>query len=149
MPPWCQVRKVPCHTVSKLWCLKWATEVRRCVQRTGKVSSYCYICVLILVLEANLYVSSYCYICVLMLLFICPHTAISVLILLHMCRPKKRKAWRKGRNTSLARASGMSSIGLVIASCPGLPEGEAVRAKPKFKRVWPFCALGSGEFCEE
>ncbi len=65
------------------------------------VSSYCYICVLILLYMCPhtamcvlilLYVSSYCYIvssyyyvCVLILLYICPHTAIYVSSLLHMC----------------------------------------------------------------
>ncbi len=37
------------------------------------VSSYCYICVLIL-----LCVSSYCFICALIFLYMCPHTAIYV-----------------------------------------------------------------------
>ena len=40
--------------------------------------SYYYICTII-------YVSSYCYICVLILLYMCPHTAICVLILLFAC----------------------------------------------------------------
>jgi hypothetical protein len=68
------------------------------------VSSYCYICVLILLYMSRhttiyvssycymcrhtaICVSSYCYICVLMLLYMCPHTAmyVCVLILLCMC----------------------------------------------------------------
>jgi hypothetical protein len=60
------------------------------------VSSYSYICVLILLYmcpHTPIYVSSYSYICVLILLYMCPHTAIyvssycyiCVLILLYMC----------------------------------------------------------------
>jgi hypothetical protein len=46
-----------------------------CPHTAVYVSSYCYVCVLILL-----------YVCVLMLLYMCPHTAMYfVLILLHMC----------------------------------------------------------------
>jgi hypothetical protein len=59
------------------------------------VSSYCYICVLILLYmcpHTTIYVSSYYFICVLILPYVCPHTAyvssycyIYVLILLYVC----------------------------------------------------------------
>jgi hypothetical protein len=48
-----------------------------CPHTTIYVSSYCYICVLILLYmcpHTAIYVSSYFYICVLILLYMCPHT---------------------------------------------------------------------------
>ena len=61
----------------------------RCGSRKASFQTLRFICVLIL-----LYVSSYCYICVFILLYMCLHTAkyvsaychICVLILLYMCR---------------------------------------------------------------
>jgi hypothetical protein len=65
------------------------------------VSSYCYMCVLILHMcphpticvlillyrcpHTTIHVSSYCYVCVRILLYMCPHTAMCVRILLYMC----------------------------------------------------------------
>jgi hypothetical protein len=79
------------------------------------VSSYCYICVLILLYVSSypaLYVSSYCSICVLMLIYVNPHTAlylssycsISVLILLYM-RLQQRVAGLQGRLLSYMHTS--------------------------------------------
>ena len=51
------------------------------------VSSDCYIWVLILLMcpHTNKHVSSYYYICVLILLYTCPHNTVCVLILLYVC----------------------------------------------------------------
>ena len=65
-----------------------------CPRTAIYVSSYCYVCVLVLLYmcpRTAIYVSSYCYICV--LLYVCPHTPIyvsscsyiCVLVLLYMC----------------------------------------------------------------
>jgi hypothetical protein len=84
-----------------VWARRWLPQASTAMY----VSSYCYICVLILLIcymssycyvcphTAMCLASSYCYICVLILLYMCPHTATSVssycyrcvLILLYMC----------------------------------------------------------------
>jgi hypothetical protein len=59
-----------------------------CVLICGYLSSYCYMCVVILLHMCPhmwISVSSYYYICVLILLHMCPHMWICVLVLLHMC----------------------------------------------------------------
>ncbi len=65
-----------------------------CPHTAMYVSSYCYVCVLILLHvcpHTAMYVSSYCYVCVLIQLRICPHTTMyvpsycNVCVLIQLC----------------------------------------------------------------
>jgi hypothetical protein len=113
---------------------------------TTHVSSYSYICVLILLHmcpHTPTYVSSYSYICVLVLLHMCPHTPtyvssysyICVLILLHMCPHTATHCYtcvlilyRRGDSASLARPRRQY---LSSSQCPSRTSGGASLTRPR------------------
>jgi hypothetical protein len=89
-------------------------------------------------------VSSYCYICVLILPYLCPHTTTCVLILLYMCphttkyvsKNRKRErgsrvSWCSGQHTTICVSSYCICVLILLNTCPKIEREreEAERAR--------------------